>query len=75
MHPLKQIQSLLKERTANQGKVVKVGEEIRVTTNYGMVSVQPNPNDLTRYRVGDSVLLANGVIVGRRMPATKVYVV
>jgi hypothetical protein len=75
MHPLKQLQSLLKERTSNQGKVVKVGNDLRIATSHGMVSVQPNPNDLTRYRVGDSVLLANGAIVGRRMPSTKVYVV
>jgi hypothetical protein len=75
MHPLKQLKSLLKERTANQGKVVNVGNDIRVSTNQGMVSVQPNPNDLTRYRVGDSVLLSNGAIVGRRLPSTTVYVV
>jgi len=75
MHPLKQLKGLMKETSPGNGKVVQVGTELRIATTQGMVTVQPSVGDATRYRVGDSVILVNGVVVGRRANSPTVYVV
>jgi uncharacterized cupin superfamily protein len=74
MHPLKQLKGLLKETSPGNGKIVQVGNELRVATTRGTLSIQPSAGDATRYRVGDSVILNNGVVVGRRLNAPTVYV-
>jgi hypothetical protein len=66
----------LKEPTTNQGKVVAVsGDSLVLATHKGSLSMKKNANDLTNYRTGDSVILANGVVVGRRLRTPTVYVV
>jgi len=74
MHPIKQLKRILDDSSPSQGRVVSVGHDVRVSTTKGVLSIQKNNRDATRYRVGDSVILANGTIVGRRLPSTKVYV-
>jgi uncharacterized cupin superfamily protein len=75
MHPLKQLRQLMKESSPTQGKVVKVGNELRIATSQGSLSITPQANDATVYRVGDSVILANGMVVGRRLPTPTTYVI
>jgi uncharacterized cupin superfamily protein len=75
MHPLKQLRKMMQESSPGQGKVVKVGTELRVATHQGSLAITPSVNDATVYRVGDSVILSNGVIVGRRLKTPTTYVV
>ena len=66
---------MMQESSPQQGKVVKVGSELRIATHQGSLAITPSVNDATIYRVGDSVILANGVIVGRRVKTPTTYVV
>jgi len=75
VHPLKQLKKLLKSTTPSQGKVLKVGNEIMVSTNKGMLSIQRSINDATTYHVGDAVILSNGIIVGKRQQSSTIYVI
>lgn len=76
MHPLKQLQKLLDVPKTNQGKVVSSTENTLIlATPKGSLSVSRSVGDATRYQVGDTVLLANGVVVGKRQRQPTVYVV
>lgn len=75
MHPLKQLRSLLQASSSNTGKVIQAGgAALQVFTRDGLLSIAPSSQDATRYRVGDTVVLKNGVIVGRRNAISEVYV-
>lgn len=75
MHPLKQLRSLLQATTPNTGKVVKVEDTLVIATRNGMLSVQQSSQDANHYSVGDTVVLNNGMIVGRRKTNNTVYVI
>lgn len=76
MHPIHQLRKLLKEPSTNQGRVIRSNESSMViATPKGSLSVTRSIGDATRYQVGDTVLLANGVVVGKRQRQPTVYVV
>lgn len=76
MHPLKKLSKLFGEKKTNQGKVIRTsGQNLIIATPKGSLSVQKNTNDVTSYTEGDTVLLANGVVIGKRLKQPKVYVV
>jgi hypothetical protein len=76
MHPLKQLKRILRDPSPNQGKVMQAnGNAVLVATNRGSLSLTKSAGDATQYAVGDSVVLANGVIVGRRNRQSTIYVV
>jgi hypothetical protein len=75
VHPLKQLRSLLQSSSSNTGKIIQTGEAaLQVFTRDGLLSIAQSSQDATRYRVGDTVVLKNGVIVGRRNAISEVYV-
>ena len=74
MHPLKQLRRLIQTRVPNQGKVVGVDRDLRIATATGLLSVTRSATDATRYRVGDTVLLSNGQVVGKRLANPPTYV-
>lgn len=76
MHPLKQIRHLLREPSINQGTVIRsTATNTLLATPKGSLSVSRSLNDATAYKPGDVVLLANGIIVGRRHRTPTIYVV
>lgn len=76
MHPIKQLRKLLATPSTNQGKVVSSTENTLIlATPKGSLSVSRASGDATRYQAGDTVLLANGVVVGKRQRQPTVYVV
>lgn len=76
MHPIHQLRKMLKEPSTNQGRVIRSNESSMViATPKGSVSVTRSIGDATRYQAGDTVLLANGVVVGKRQRQPTVYVV
>lgn len=75
MHPLKQLQQLLQPTKNNQGRVIARTEtNLVLATPQGSLSVKRSLNDATIYNVGDTVLLANGVVVGKRNREPTIYV-
>lgn len=75
MHPIKQLQKLIREPHLNKGRIISaIGSSIIVSTPKGSYSVQKNLNDLTNYKIGDHVLLSNGQIIGKRSNDPKTYV-
>lgn len=75
MHPLKQLKRLLQPTRTNQGLIVaQNADNLILATPQGSVSAKRSMNDLTNYRVGDTVLLSNGVILGKRHRQPKIYV-
>jgi hypothetical protein len=74
MHKLKELRKLINQPLPNSGKVVKAGTELLIATNRGSVLLNKVPGDATQYNVGDEVILANGVVVGRRKRNPTVYV-
>jgi hypothetical protein len=75
MHPLKQLQRLLNPPKSHQGKLIaQTDTSFVIATTKGSLSVNRSTNDATRYQVGDTVLLANGVVVGQRLSQSTVYV-
>lgn len=76
MHPLKQLKQMLRESSPNQGKVIQTkGNELMVATNRGSLPITKLTSDATKYAVGDSVVLVNGQVVGRRIRNPTIYVV
>ena len=76
MHPLRRLQHLLAPPVSpNHGTILAIGTDLRIATSSGLLSVPRAVTDATVYRVGDSVVLANGVVVGRRNGTPTVYVV
>lgn len=74
MHPIKELQKILTQSTPNKGTVVSAGENLIVATTNGTLSVSRNVGDATNYKAGDSVILANNKIIGRRLRASTIYV-
>jgi len=76
MHPLKQLRKLLSVPESRQGMIVtQTQSSFIIATALGSQSVPRSAQDLTIYRTGDSVILANGVVIGRRLKPSKVYIV
>lgn len=76
MHPLKQLRKLLELPKTNQGRVIaRTASNLVLATPQGSVSVKRSNTDATIYNVGDTVLLANGVVVGKRNREPTVYVI
>lgn len=76
MHPLKQLRKIIQPTPPNTGKVIQsTGTSLQVFTRDGQLSsLTPTARDATRYRVGDTVVLKDGIIVGRRNAISSVYV-
>lgn len=76
MHPLKHLRNLLEVPKINQGRVIaRTATDLVLATPQGSVSVKRSNTDATIYNVGDTVLLANGVVVGKRNREPTVYVI
>jgi len=76
MHPIQQLRKLLKEPSTNQGRVITSNDlSMVIATPKGSMSVTRSTSDATRYQAGETVLLANGVVVGKRQRQPTVYVV
>lgn len=75
MHPLKQLQNLLQKRSPNQGTIVtSSSSEMLVATTLGSLRVLRGTGDTTNYKPGDSVILVNGQVVGRKLRSPTIYV-
>jgi hypothetical protein len=75
MHPLKQLQKLLQPKSTNNGHVIAQANGIlTLATKYGTQAIPKTSGDLTVYRVGDTVKLLNGQVVGKRVNQPTVYV-
>jgi hypothetical protein len=76
MHPLKKLKKLLQDRPTPSGRVVGAeGNYVTVATPHGSQRIQRSSGDVTPYRIGDEVVLANGQVIGRRINQPKTYVV
>lgn len=75
MHPLKQLQNLLQKRSPNQGTIVTSScSEMLIATTLGSLRVPRVTGDTTNYKPGDSVILVNGQVVGRKLRLPTIYV-
>lgn len=76
MHPLRELRKIINSTSPNRGKLVAIneGRELRIATNQGVTSILKQPGDVTNYKVGDSLILSNGRVVGRRLTQPTVYV-
>ena len=75
MHPLKQLRDLLRVAEPSSGTVVKTGSNMTIATVNGVQAITPLPGDVTSYRVGDTVVIKNGILIGRRNYNSDIYVV
>lgn len=55
--------------------IARTATNLVLATPQGSVSVKRSNMDATIYNVGDTVLLANGVVVGKRNREPTVYVI
>lgn len=75
MHPLKQLQKLLNPKSPNRGRIISISKEsLLIATTKGSQSFPKSIGDVTPYKSGDSVILVNGQVVGRRRNEPTVYV-
>ena len=76
MHPLQQLRKILQKSQTNNGRVISASStEILIATTKGSTRLPRTPGDVTNYQSGDTVILANGQVVGRRLRSPAVYVV
>lgn len=76
MHPIKQLRKILNIQQQNQGKVIQqFGDSMVVATTMGSQTIKLSALDKTNYQVGDTIILNNNTIVGKRLNNTTVYVV
>ena len=76
MHPIKQLRKILNIQQQNQGKVIQqFGDSMVVATTMGSQTIKLSALDKTNYQVGDTIILNNNTIVGKRLKNTTVYVV
>lgn len=76
MHPIQHLKKLLNTSSTNQGRIISsTATAFVLATPKGSMSVIRSPNDVTVYKTGDTVLLANGVVVGRRLREPTTYVI
>lgn len=75
MHPIKQLQKLLNPRTNHHGRVIQNNNDVLlIATSKGTQSIQKPLGVVNSYRVGDSVTVINGQIVGKKNNHYSVYV-
>lgn len=75
MHPLKQLQKLLIPKSPNTGRIVSNSNgNLLIATAKGSQSIPKRVGDATQYKAGDSVVLVNGQVVGKRLNEPSVYV-
>lgn len=76
MHPIKQLQKLLTPKSSNNGRVIATNNDsLTVATSQGSRVLTKTSGDVTNYRVGDSIALVNGQVVGKRSNQPTVYVI
>lgn len=75
MYQIKELKRLLNTSPPNNGTVVESGNSLTVATRKGTISVPKSAGDATAYKVGDTVIISNGVLVGRRIKRPKIYVI
>lgn len=76
MHPIKQLRKILNIQQQNQGKVIQqFGDSMVVATTMGSQTIKLSALDKTNYQVGDTIILNNNTIVGKRLNNTTVYVI
>lgn len=76
MHPLKQLQKLMTPKTTNHGRVIAQQQGLlTVATCFGTQAITPNPGDVTKYVVGDTVRISNGQVLGKRIRQPTIYVI
>lgn len=75
MYVIDQLKRILNTNTPNSGKVVENGNSLTVATRQGTISVPKLAGDATPYKVGDTVVISNGVLVGRRIKQPQIYVI
>lgn len=76
MHPIKQLRKILNIQQQNQGKVIQqFGDSMVVATTMGSQTIKLSALDKTNYQVGDTIILNNNTVVGKRLNNTTVYVV
>ena len=67
---------ILNIQQQNQGKVIQqFGDSMVVATTMGSQTIKLSALDKTNYQVGDTIILNNNTIVGKRLNNTTVYVV
>lgn len=75
MNPVTALRRLIVPDPRARGTVVAtVGDSVTVATARGTVAVRRPAGDVTPYHAGDSVLLVNGQLAGRRLGKPPVYV-
>ena len=75
MHPFKQLQKLLNPKSNNTGRVITAANgNLVIATAKGSQSISKSSGDATQYKAGDSVVLVNGQVVGKRLNEPTVYV-
>lgn len=75
MHPLKELRKLLTIKSTQRGTVVATSKNsVTLATTMGSKQARKLEADLTTYQVGDSVVVINGTIVGKRVNNSTVYV-
>lgn len=76
MHPIKQLRKILNIQQQNQGKVIQqFGDSMVVATTMGSQTIKLSALDKTNYQVGDTIILNNNTVVGKRLNNTTVYVI
>lgn len=75
MHPIKQLQQMLNKKVQKVGTVIRNEESvIFVATEKGVEVLNRSSADVTVYKKGETVKIANGQVLGKRSVATKTYV-
>lgn len=75
MHPLKQLQKLLNPKSPNTGRIISSSNgNLLIATAKGSQSIPQSSGDATQYKAGDSVVLVNGQVAGKRLNEPSVYV-
>lgn len=76
MHPVNDLKRLLSRNIRQTGTVVNSNlDTVTVATSKGVVSVKRLPGDATLYRNGDTAVLLDGQVIGRRRGSPSIYVV
>lgn len=76
MHPINELRKLLSAKPRSTGTIVSADYgSITVATTTGVVTVNRLPGDATAYRAGDTAVLLDGRVIGRRSGDPPIYVV
>lgn len=75
MHPIKKMQKILNPTKVQQGTLLSSeGNELVVTTEYGIKKLVRSSNDGTSYKKGDQIRFSGDSLIGRRNTTNRVYV-